>query len=369
MSEGGDERGGRGPDNRAAISIKALLASDELARGMRVFILDKRTPFLVAIMSAIAMLIQQIDRGSYEGDGFARPLASAWLVVLGVYVFSYALRIASAGIYSATIEGRAVSDKHMRTPADSDSATPKSRELELDYLEKHLALEKLIVETQKKRDHIEYISDDDAPSLKSVVTVLERKRGRAVELISQSSATANSYLIFGTLMSCVGIVFFLFMAWNIVSDIDLAPIKTEEILARIAKLFLDFVPKVAVLAIVQITANFFLKQYKIYSEQARYYDRVARRCESEIVSFLVKYHFSNKRDLLDFAAIQDIDKQIDVLKPDERFAFDARRSEIEQGDLPLVTEVYTKLLNGMFERFFSRSRAAGASTDGAEVGR
>lgn len=209
---------------------------------------------------------------------------------------------------------------------------------------------------------------DDKPELSNLLSVLERKRGRAVDLLEESSRRAGMYLIVGTLISLSGICFFLVVSWDYISSIGVGIPTSLALASNAAERFwsdartyyailvpmvVAFLPKITVLIVVQVIANFFLRQYKSYVEQSRYFDRIARRCEAEIVSFLVRFYYKDRKEMLEYAALQDIDKQIDIVRGAERSVLAARLDQIEQNDLPLVTDVYERTARNVFGRWLN----------------
>lgn len=119
---------------------------------------------------------------------------------------------------------------------------------------------------------------------------------------------SNNFIIFGSIISAVGLSLFYYMTISTPPEID------------IAKRLFSMVPNISVLIFVELIAFFFLRQHRLSMDEFRYFEQVKRMREENLI--IMKMFAENKsifspKDVLDNMKIYSHPETIDKDKTTE----------------------------------------------------
>jgi hypothetical protein len=129
-------------------------------------------------------------------------------------------------------------------------------------------------------------------------------------------------------------------------------------------LFIQFVPRTIFLVFVELTAGYFLREYRLSLEEYRYFAAVERVRQAQLVSYLVRRKDGDKRVLVDFTNKILAPLEVGLLRRGETTSM-LRAQELAHND---VAELAKGLLEELArttdrQRKKPRTKARAASDD------
>ena len=166
-----------------------------------------------------------------------------------------------------------------------------------------------------------------------ILARLEENLARSSRLADDTLRRSNTHLLLGLMMALAGV--FLFFMLNSRSPIPPPnPMTWESVLVYSIALL----PRFAILVFVEVTAGFFLKQYRLAMGDYRHFEELQRIRESELLSYSLRTERNG--DLLDMAR-----KVVDIHKGDESAAWrEAQQDETENDHAQVVINLGKALL-------------------------
>ena len=120
------------------------------------------------------------------------------------------------------------------------------------------------------------------------------------------------HMALGITIGVVGLLFFFLSTSSIFANAS--PVVSWQGLAFSLAAVL---PRLGVLIFIELTAGFFLKQYAIAMEEFRYFERILRRRESELLAYHLRRENGASADLIELATSVLNDGDIGLLRKDQ----------------------------------------------------
>jgi len=143
-------------------------------------------------------------------------------------------------------------------------------------------------------------------------THLEVLNRRSKIVANESLRRANIHLFIGILIGALGVVFFISFS----SKAELSEINWNSLIFYL----ISILPRIAILIFIEITAGFFLKQYRTAMEEYRYFEEIQRQREYALTAYVLRRDHPKNDLLVDLSKSLMEAKPVGVLDKDETTA-------------------------------------------------